>query len=86
MLQHKEIPPRPAQYDGVVRLGGLPRHVDEAALRAALGTFGEVVSCEMDVGGGGEAVVCFASQGGAGLAPLLLERRHPPRTLCCAFG
>ena len=41
-------PPRAARYDGALRLGGLPHQVNAAAIRAAFGTFGEIVSCEVD--------------------------------------
>ena len=60
VLQHKEIPARPSQYDGALQLGGVPRRSDENTIRAALGGFGEIVSCEMD-SGGGNAVVRFAT-------------------------
>ena len=62
VLQHKEIPPWPSEFDGVLRLGNLPVQRDEAAIRAALEAFGEVVNCEVDAGGGG-AKVCFAVHG-----------------------
>ena len=61
VLQHKEIPPRPAQYDGALRLGGMPR-LDEAAIRKALGAFGEIVSFEVDAGGDG-ALLQLATHG-----------------------
>ena len=64
VLQHKEIPTRPARYDGVVRLGGCGRGCGEEAIRSALGAFGQVMSCEMDLGSM-EAVVRFTSQGEA---------------------
>ena len=66
VLQHKEIPPRPARYDGVLRLGGLPHQVNAAAISAAFGTYGEIVSCEV-----GEAErdarLCFANHGAGAL-------------------
>ena len=63
VLQHKEIPPRPMEYDGLVRLGGLTtRGCDEAAICSALRAFGSVLSCELDVGGHG-ALIRLASQG-----------------------
>ena len=63
VLQHKEIPPRPAQFDGCLRLGGMPR-VNEAAIREALGGFGEILSCEVHAGSDG-ALVRFATHGEA---------------------
>ena len=58
VLQHKEIPSRPACFDGAMRLGDLKRN--EAAIRAELGAFGEVVSCDVT---GDSALVHFASHG-----------------------
>ena len=63
VLQNKEIPPRPSRYDGLVRLGGLPRlRCNEAAIRTALEASGEMLSCEVDADGSG-ALVHFVSQG-----------------------
>ena len=48
VLQQKEVPPRPAHYNGVVRLFDLPPHLhSEATLRAHLAEFGVVTSCEL---------------------------------------
>ena len=60
VLQHKEIPTRPAQFDGGLRLGGM--RVNEAAIRKALEPFGYIMSCEVDAGGDG-ALVRFATHG-----------------------
>ena len=68
VLQHKEIPPRPARYDGALRLGKLPRQANEAAIRAALEISGVIVSCEVV---DGEARVRFAHHG----APTRLSSR-----------
>jgi hypothetical protein len=93
VLQHKEVPPRPSEYDGVLRLGNLPRHRDEAAIRAALEAFGEIVSCEVDVGGGG-ARVRFAIHGAPSPEPTrssICTSHMPPsdccrlRLCCCCF-
>ena len=47
MLQIKEIPPRPADFDGALCLFGLG-DVDDLAVRAALGGYGEITSCELN--------------------------------------
>ena len=60
VLQHKEIPPRPVQYDGRLCLREI--RVDEAAIRKALEAFGEIVSCEVDAEGDG-TIVRFATHG-----------------------
>ena len=46
VLQIKEVPPRPSEYDGLLCLGGVPTEVDdaEAMLRAALQRFGPIES------------------------------------------
>ena len=48
VLQLKEIPPRPQDFDGKLCLFGVKPGVQEAAIRAQLGRFGEIVSCELD--------------------------------------
>ena len=45
MLQIKHIPPRPAGYDGLLCLGGVPVGTDEAKIREALERFGTIESC-----------------------------------------
>ena len=45
MLQIKDIPPRPAEYDGLLCLGGVPVGIDEAKIRQALQRFGTIESC-----------------------------------------
>jgi hypothetical protein len=75
VLQHKEIPQRPAEYDGVLRLGGM--RCDEAAVRKALGVFGEIVRCEVHAGGDG-ALVYFATHGADGRAPVAHVPHGPP--------
>ena len=47
MLQLKEIPLRPAEYDGAAALFSLADGVDEATVRTALEPFGTIVSCKM---------------------------------------
>ena len=46
MLQIKSIPPRPAQYDGLLCLGGVPVGIDEAEIRQAFQSFGTIESCK----------------------------------------
>ena len=48
VLQVKEIPPRPARFDGAICLFGLQAAVSEAAVRKALGQCGQIVGCELD--------------------------------------
>ena len=48
VLQVKEIPPRPARFDGAICLFGLQAGVSEAAVRKALGHCGQIVGCELD--------------------------------------
>ena len=45
MLQIKDIPPRPAEYDGLLCLVGVPAGIDEAKIRQALERFGTIESC-----------------------------------------
>lgn len=47
MLQIKEIPPRAADFDGALCLFGLGGDVDDSAVRAALGGYGQITSCEL---------------------------------------
>ena len=44
VLQLKEIPTRPSQFDGALCLFGVRAGIDEAAVRAALRRFGEIAS------------------------------------------
>ena len=48
VLQLKEIPPRPAEFDGALCLFGLKQGKDEAAIGAALKRFGEIKRIELD--------------------------------------
>ena len=50
VLQLKEIPQRPAEYDGVLCLFELEDGIDEASIQEALQTYGEIISvtCEAD--------------------------------------
>jgi predicted DNA-binding ribbon-helix-helix protein len=47
VLQIDEIPPRPAEFDGVVCLFKLSANVDEDMVRAALIGFGTIESCDL---------------------------------------
>ncbi len=61
VLQYKEIPPRPSEFEGTLRLGELVK-ATEHAIRHALHRFGDIVSCEID---GVSAVVRFTSHAAA---------------------
>jgi len=60
VLRIKEIPPRPAELDGCVHVGGLAAGWDEAALAAAFAGVGRVEAVER--AGEGEAVLRFGSR------------------------
>ena len=47
VLQLKEIPPRPAEYDGVLCLFGVADTTDQPSLEEAVGVFGTLVGIEM---------------------------------------
>jgi hypothetical protein len=47
VLQIEEIPPRPAEFDGVVCLFELTSNADESVVRAALIRFGTIESCDL---------------------------------------
>jgi hypothetical protein len=48
VLQLKEIPQRPEEYDGMLCLFGVDNEIDGVAIREALAHFGKVESCELD--------------------------------------
>ena len=60
LLRIEEIPPRPAELDGCVHVGGLAAGWDEAALTAAFAGVGRVEAVERV--GEGEAVLRFGSR------------------------
>ena len=62
VLQIEEIPPRPAEFDGVVCLFKLSANVDENKVRAALIGFGTIESCDLKRT---PAIVRFASHASA---------------------
>ena len=45
VLQIKDIPRRPAEYDGLLCLGGTQEGTDEKTITAALQRFGEIEDC-----------------------------------------
>ena len=45
MLQIKDIPRRPAEYDGLLCLGGIQKGTNEKTITAALQRFGEIEDC-----------------------------------------
>ena len=45
MLQIKDIPRRPAEYDGLLCLGGIQEGTTEKTITAALQRFGEIEDC-----------------------------------------
>ena len=49
VLQLKEIPNRPAEYDGVLCLFDLAKIADERSIRAALSKYGEIASVNIEV-------------------------------------
>ena len=49
VLQIKEIPPRPNEFDGALCLFDPKAGVDEAAVRLALSRFGEIKSVDLTV-------------------------------------
>ena len=61
VLQLKEIPLRPKEYDGALCLFELVEGVDQAAIRKALEKFGEVIEVEIEVGGWPPATVRFTT-------------------------
>ena len=60
VLQFKEVPDRPLEYDGLLTLGDVRPGKAEEAIRAALAQFGEVVSVER-LADEGQARVAFIS-------------------------
>jgi len=62
VLQIEEIPPRPAEFDGVVCLFKLSANVDENKVRAALVGFGIIESCDLSHS---PPIVRFASHASA---------------------
>jgi Ran GTPase-activating protein (RanGAP) involved in mRNA processing and transport len=64
VLQLKELPPRPREYDGKLCLFDVAPSVDEAELRGMLSLYGEIVSCTLGKIAR-RAIVCFATHAAA---------------------
>jgi Ran GTPase-activating protein 1 len=64
VLQLKELPPRPREYDGKLCLFDVAPSVDEAAIKAALVPYGDIVSCTLGKTAR-RAIVCFATHAAA---------------------
>jgi len=64
VLQLKELPPRPREYDGKLCLFNVAPGVDEAAIKAALVPYGDIVSCTLGKTAR-RAIVCFATHAAA---------------------
>ena len=74
VLQLKEIPPRPAEYDGALCLFNLNEGVNEAAIRVALEPFGEIVAGSIKIGGWPSVKLCFTTHEAALNAKQALEK------------
>jgi hypothetical protein len=75
VLQIEEIPPRPAEFDGVVCLFKLSANVDESVVRAALIGFGTIESCDLSHS---PPIVRFASH----LSAIKAKNAGAPPSLC----
>ena len=49
MLQVKELSPRPAEYDGLICLGGVPEGTSTAKIKRKLQKFGTIEYCRAPV-------------------------------------
>jgi hypothetical protein len=65
VLQLKELPPRPPEYDGKLCLFDLVPGVDKAAIKAALQSYGDIVSCMFGRSRSRSATVWFATHAAA---------------------
>ena len=72
VLQLKEIPPRPEEYDGAICLFGGAVCVDEVVIRTALDEFGSIKSVQ--VGGWPPVIVRFTTHEAAVAAKQAKER------------
>ena len=82
VLQLKEIPPRPREFDGAICLFDLTPGQDEAAIRAGLHVFGEIKSCDLTVD---PVTVCFATHAAALKAKRKSEKKELPSGLCAGI-
>ena len=79
VLQLKEIPPRPSDYDGILCLGELAESANELRIRTVLeARFGTILHCELSVHPG--ARVTFADHGAA------VRAAASPIEEICAFA
>ena len=80
VLQIKEVPARPAEYDGLLCLGEVPEGLSEADLIARLQQFGEIESCTAPVHAEGvlQHRIKFTAHGAA----LQAEVEAPKLELC----
>ena len=81
VLQLKELPPRPPEYDGKLCLFGLAPGVDEAAVQAALALYGDIASYTYTLGRKPSAIVCFTTHAAAQAA-----KRAAAQLTCIADG
>ena len=77
VLQLREIPPRPAEYDGALCLFDLGKDTNETTIRVALSKFGEIVSIE--IGEWPPAIVRFNKHGAA----LAVKQKAAAATASC---
>ena len=75
MLQLKQIPERPPEFDGALCLFDLKDGVDESSITKALEGFGTINSIEL--GGWPPAVVRFSTHEAA-----IQAKRAPPLSVC----
>ena len=80
VLQLKEIPMRPRDFDGKLCLFELSQGTEEASVRAALSGFGTIVSCELGSLGPATAIVRFSTH----TAALAVKRAAAELKICGA--
>lgn len=61
VLQLKEIPQRPAKYDGMLCLFELVKGVDEASIKDALHAYGEIINVTVEADAWPPATVRFST-------------------------
>lgn len=81
VLQLKEMPQRPAEYDGYICLFDLAEGTDEASIRAKLSKYGEIMSVSVEAGALPPATVRFSTHEAARGA-----RRAAKELKCLAGG
>ena len=75
VLQIKEVPPRPDEFDGVLCLYNLAEGVDEPKIRATLARYGAIEDCKL--GGWPSAIVRFSTHKAA-----VAAKRAAPLSIC----